>query len=106
MKRIEVRVSEVLEHLRDSGQFRAALNAIVAERTGGQDDVEVTVIPDLAPAGELSDDDLAKVAGGAAMSPVTAAPKVVAIDKDKLQKIPAGKLPPGGLPAGFADTTW
>jgi hypothetical protein len=104
MKRIEVRVSEILEHLRDSGQFREALNAIVAQRTGGQDDVEVTVVPDLAPAGELSDADLAKVAGGA--SAVVAGPKVVAIDKDKLQKIPAGKLPPGGLPAGFADTTW
>ena len=106
MKRIEVRVSEILEHLRDSGQFRAALNAIVAQRTGGQEDVEVTVVPDLAPAGELSDDDLAKVAGGAGTPmAVATSPQVVAIDREKLQKV-TPKLPPGGLPQGFADTTW
>ncbi len=103
MKQIEVRVSEILEHLRDSGQFRAALNDIVAQRTGGQDDVEVTVIPDLAPSSELSDDDLAKVAGGGAAGAVPAAPKVVAINKDNLRAVP-GTVPE--LPRGRADTTW
>ena len=78
MQEVEIRVSEILKHLGDTGQFRAALNAIVKQRVGDEE-VQVKIIADLTTTGDLSDADLAGVTGGAGVRP---GPKPVLIPTD------------------------
>lgn len=105
-KDVEVNLSEVLIHLRDSGAFRAAVMAVAETKAPGEEIGEITLHRD---GGELSDADLDAVAGGASIG--TTIPAISRFRYQRIEKIPGiGRpgIPGGGLPGlpGFADTTW
>lgn len=91
--------------MRDSGAFRQALREVADAKAGGQEIANVKLISK-GGAGELGDDELNAVVGGAGT--VAGSPTFdKSVAYPQLKTAPT-KLPGGGLPQlpGFADTTW
>jgi hypothetical protein len=63
MSIVQVKMTEVLDHLRENGEIQKAVNALIAKK-GGAAASSVTVVNDLGGSG-LSDSQLGNVAGGA-----------------------------------------
>jgi hypothetical protein len=93
---VEVHLSEVLLRLRDSGAFRQALREVAEAKAGGKEIANVR-LTNKGGSGEISDDDLNAVVGGASAPTID---KSIAYPELKAKTL---KLPQG---MGFADTTW
>lgn len=101
---VDIQLSEVLRHLRDSGAFRQAVIAVAEAKAGGEEIGEITLRRDGA---ELSDQDLDAVAGGASAGTIAYIAqfryqRIGNIPTIERVKVPGG---PQGLP-GFADAIW
>ncbi|HEX4340931.1 MAG TPA: hypothetical protein VH062_33715 [Polyangiaceae bacterium] len=97
---VEINLSEVLVHLRDSGAFRRAVMEVAEQKAPGAEIGNITM---KRAGGELPDADLDAVTGGAVASPMGGSiPQV-----SQIQYAPVGgaNVRPGHL-TGFADTTW
>jgi len=100
MSVVEVGMSEIIHHLQENGEMKKALNALVAKKAGA-DAATVTIVNDLA-GGELSDETLEKVAGGALLSMANLSRPGSQFSFD-LQRSSL----PGPLPGRIAaDTSW
>jgi hypothetical protein len=102
-KDVQVNLSEVLVHLRNSGAFRAAVMQVAEAKAGGTDIGTITLNRD---GGELSEQDLKAVTGGVTRSLVGSSIPQTA--QFKFERVGGGGvIDPGriALP-GFADTTW
>ena len=98
---VEINLSEVLVHLRDSGAFRRAVMEVAEKKASGAEIGNITMRRS---GGELPDSDLDTVAGGA-MATGASIPQV-----SQIQYSPIGAQGVGGVGGvklpGFADTTW
>ena len=102
-KDVEVSLSEVLVHLRDTGAFRRAVMEVAEKKAPGADIGNITM---RRTGGELPDADLDAVVGGASLSPTGGS--IPQVSQFQYQPIGGGgvQLPGGGALPGFADTTW
>jgi hypothetical protein len=100
MSVVEVGMSEIIHHLQENGEMKKAVNALVATKAGA-DAATVTIVNDLA-GGELSDETLEKVAGGAGMANMANLSRPGSQFKVNLQRQPGI---PGHGPIA-ADTSW
>ena len=105
---VEINLSEVLVHLRDSGAFRRAVMEVAETKAPGAEIGDITMHRT---GGELPDTDLDAVVGGASLA--TTGGSIPQISRFQYQPVGVGGitkpgLPGGGLPnlPGFADTTW
>jgi hypothetical protein len=87
---IELNLSEVLIHLRDSGAFRRAVMEVAEKKAGGTEIGNITL---RRAGGELPDADLDAVTGGAL-------PTTTTVPLTSQLQYQAPSL------SGFADTTW
>jgi len=99
-KDVEVNLSEVLVHLRDSGAFRRALMEVAEKKAPGSQIGNITL--HRGGGGEISDTDLDAVVGGATLTGGTI-PKTTQV---QYQPIGGGGIPDLGAGMGFADTSW
>lgn len=99
---VEVSLSEVLLHLRDSGAFRRALMEVAEKKAPGADIGNITMRRS---GGELPDSDLDAVTGGA--SAIGTGGSIPQVSQIPYSPIGGTALQPNinRLP-GFADTTW
>lgn len=88
---IELNLSEVLIHLRDSGAFRRAVMEVAEKKAGGAQIGNITL---RRAGGELPDADLDAVVGGAITTTTTTIPQTSQLSYQSPSL------------AGFADTTW
>jgi len=97
---VEITLSEVLLHLRDSGAFRRALMEVAEKKAPGAEIGNITM---RRAGGELPDADLDAVTGGAAATVAT----IPQVSQIQYQPVGTSALGPSinRLP-GFADTTW
>jgi hypothetical protein len=100
---VEIRVSEVLLHLRENGAFRRALDEVVQKKAAGQEVATVKVVTDLVPSEELGEEELEAVAGGMEMM-AQLEPRNVISYRYPIAELPPQRIP--GLPGSFADTSW
>jgi hypothetical protein len=101
MKDVQVNLSEVLVHLRNSGAFRAAVMQVAQAKAPGAEIGNITLNRE---GGELSDQDLKAVTGGVSRS--LAGSSIPQTAQFKFEPLGGGAdLARLRLP-GFADTTW
>ena len=98
-KDVEVNLSEVLIHLRNTGAFRAAVMQVAQKKAGGGEIGEIILKRE---GGELSEEDLKAVSGGVSRTSVGSS--IPQLARFKFEPI-SGDISGLRLP-GFADTTW
>ena len=87
---VQINLSDVLVHLRNSGAFRAAVMQVAQAKAPGADIGTITLNRD---GGELSDQDLKAVTGGINPTQIGTIPKTTQFRFETRAM-------------GFADTTW
>jgi hypothetical protein len=100
-KDVQINLSEVLVHLRNSGAFRAAVMQVAQAKAPGADIGNITLNRE---GGELSDQDLKSVTGGVSRTAVGSSIPQVA--QFKFEPLGGGADLAGLRLPGFADTTW
>ncbi len=88
---VEVKLSEVLLRLRDTGAFRQALREVAEAKAGGKEIGNIKVTGKGSAGGELGEDELNAVVGGAGGG---------------LQNVDTSVTYAAIKRMGFADTTW
>ena len=94
MSIVELKMTEVLDHLRENGEMEKAVNALIAKKGAGAAPSSVSLVNDLGHAGELSDSELGNVAGGTPQTLMAGAGLVL------------HRVGPGGAWVPPADTSW
>lgn len=95
---VQINLSDVLLHLRNSGAFRAAVMQVAQAKAPGKEIGNITLNRD---GGELSEQDLKSVTGGISSSQIGTIPKTAQF---KFELTGGADL--ARRPMGFADTTW